>query len=83
MRKHNCDFETRVDGIPCQVDVTYYEPYKPATFHCPAEGGEIEFDIYDRKGYHAPWLERKLTDDDNERIFEEYENHLKNLMDDY
>ena len=32
---------------------------------------EIEFTVQDRKGYPAPWLERKLTDDDTSRI--EYE----------
>ena len=29
---------------------------------------DIEFDVLDRKGYKAPWLKRKLTDSDRERI---------------
>jgi hypothetical protein len=31
----------------------------------------IEFDVLDRKGYKAPWLERKMTLADKQRIDEE------------
>ena len=71
----------RIQGIPCQVDVTHYEPYRPATWHEPASGGEIEFDVYDRRGYRARWLERKLTEDDEVRIFGEYEAELQDMHD--
>jgi hypothetical protein len=37
---------------------------------------ECEFDILDRRGRPAPWLERKATDADRERITEEIENQL-------
>lgn len=65
---------THVQGIPCQVKVTYHTPYRPArTYgppeHCyPEEPGDLDFDVLDRRGRPAPWLERKLTPDDEERI---------------
>ena len=36
------------------------------------EGGEIEFNVMDRKGYSAAWLEKKLTPEDVSRIYDEY-----------
>lgn len=54
-------FETKVSGIPCQCKVTYVD-----------RDGEFEFMILDRKGYHANWLESKLTDDDPARLYQEY-----------
>jgi hypothetical protein len=38
----------------------------------PPEGGEFDFEILDSKGRHAPWLEKKLTDADEERLYEEF-----------
>lgn len=73
---------TTIAGIPCQVDITYYEPYQSATWHEEASGGELEFDVYDRKGYRAAWLERKVTEDDEVRIFAEWEADLKAARDD-
>lgn len=72
-------FPTRVAGIPCLVNVLSVEPYRPAKLwgppeDCyPAEGGECEWELLDRKGHHAPWLERKLTREDNLRIEREIE----------
>jgi hypothetical protein len=37
----------------------------------PGERGEISLEILDRKGYKAPWLARKLTEADKERLEEE------------
>lgn len=70
-------FPTNVQGIPCQCEVismTAYDPGRttgPVERCYPPEGGEIEFLILDRQGYHAPWLERKLTSADQARIEEE------------
>jgi len=72
---------TRISGIPCEVDV-YYEPGLPmritGTGFGDADPPEPEYfeitAVYDRKGYPAPWLHAKLTDDDIERIFEEFKN---------
>lgn len=61
------EIETTVCGIPCIIGVTDYEEYVPAYIsgapeNCyPADGGYGEYDILDRKGYRAKWLERKVT----------------------
>jgi len=65
---------TRVSGIPCLIGVLSCEPYRPAYLwgppeNCyPAEGGEVEWVLLDRRGYQAPWLEKKLTKNDRARI---------------
>lgn len=78
------EFDTTVCGIPCIVRVLSWEPYTPAKVHgppehCyPAEGGEGDWEILDRKGRPAPWLEKKMTDRDitrlNQFIFDKMEN---------
>lgn len=68
--------ETKVQGIPCLVEVTTFinvKPWKGSPHTCPSSDDyygytEIEYDILDRKGYRAKWLERKITDRDVERI---------------
>lgn len=78
------EIEHRVAGIPCLIGVIDYESYTPAYIsgppeNCyPAEGGTADWEILDRRGRPAPWLQRKLTaaaeDDINEAIF----NHMEN-----
>ena len=71
--------ETQIQGIPCLVDVTTFTLVKPwphGAHTCPSSDDyygytEIEFDVLDRKGYKAAWLERKITDLDKERIKED------------
>ena len=62
------ELHTKVCGIPCIVAVTYYEPYLPATRHAPAEGGHIEWEVRDRRGRPAPWLEAKMTPKDRTQV---------------
>jgi hypothetical protein len=38
----------------------------------PPEPEEFEFTILDRRGRPAPWLERKLTEADSDRLLAEY-----------
>lgn len=71
-------FATRISGIPCQVEVECITPPVPMRIWglhfedaTPAEPGEYEIEVFDRKGYRAPWLARKLTDDDFDRLIEE------------
>lgn len=77
MGKHSGDFSTTVRGIPCQVEVTYVEPYRPARIRCdpdlaePESGGYAEYRLLDRNGYLAEWLERKMTDADHDRVVSE------------
>jgi len=72
-------FHTHVAGIPCQCLVFTYEEAIPmritGTGYGDAEPPEpevFEFRLLDRKGYPAPWLERKLTHEDADRFLTEY-----------
>lgn len=65
---------TRLQGIPCIAEVDYY----PGTNYPINSASEIandpfdyEITMLDRKGYKANWLQKKLTDKDKERIFDE------------
>lgn len=67
--------ETTICGIPCQAEITSVDGrYKPAKTHgdpddCyEAEYPTVEWAVFDRRGYPAPWLERKLTEDEAARI---------------
>lgn len=81
------EFPTKVAGIPCLCDVVYYAPSHEAHIaglpeNCyPSEPTEFEFRLLDRRGYKAPWLERKLTDEDEERLLNEYEHTLRDIFD--
>lgn len=56
---------TNVSGIPCQVKVTAFN--KEVSYYGIAKY-KIEFSVYDRRGYKAARLERKMTDKDRSRI---------------
>lgn len=67
--------DTRVCGIPCIVRVTHYECVPGSGSRWSAASDldyygweECEYDILDRRGRPAPWLERKMTDAERERI---------------
>jgi len=68
------EFEDRVAGIPCVIVVTSWEPFRrgrvsgPPELCYPDEGGCGDWEVRDRRGRPAPWLERKLTDAERERI---------------
>lgn len=67
--KHN----TYIQGIPCTVEYDAY-PAFPGSMETPYEPAYIEIGrVYDRKGYRAEWLERKMTIHDIDRIREEIE----------
>lgn len=80
MAKSAYDFESTVAGIPCKVRVTYATPYVPASWDAPAEGGDFEFELLDRKGYRARWLEKKMSDEDVSRIEREYCDYLDDVF---
>jgi len=69
---------TQIAGIPCQIEVTYWNHQEPLGRNCDSDWDcygytDCEFDVLDRKGYKAPWLEAKMTDSDKERIITELE----------
>lgn len=55
--------EFRIKGIPCQID------YDSRT---------KEYTILDRKGYKAPWLERKIDISTELEIYQAIEGWLEN-----
>ena len=86
MKRNNyiAEIEHRVCGIPCIVGVTDYEGYTPAYIsgppeNCyPAEGGSGDFEILDRRGYRAKWLEKKMTAQDEDAIQELIFDYMEN-----
>ena len=83
MTKQSYDFESQVAGIPCKVKVTYATKYVPESWYGPAEGGDFEFELLDRRGYRAKWLESKVTDKDVDRLEREYWEYLEDVAGDY
>lgn len=71
--------EARIKGIPCLIKMTagyYQEPWRGSSYNCPSDwdyyGGwfDVDFEVYDRKGYRAKWLEKKMTAEDEAQIIE-------------
>lgn len=64
--------ETRIAGIPCLIGVLSYG--RPAYISGAPEncdpGDCAEYDVLDARGRYAPWLARKVTDDEDARIQE-------------
>jgi len=71
--------ESRIAGIPCLIEVTSFldvKPWKGSAQNCPSDLDyygyiEIEFTVRDRKGYPADWLQRKMSQADEDRIHDE------------
>ena len=64
-----------VKGIPALAHVTHFErvPAAPNPRLAPSDLDawgylDMEYEIYDIKGYRAEWLERKLDRDAQERV---------------
>lgn len=58
-------------GIPCRIEVTHYSAAERDTYWEPGAPEEVEIAVLDRRGRPAPWLERKLDEDDWEHLEEE------------
>lgn len=78
------EIESRIDGIPCLIGVTYYTAVEGCGTAYSAASDidylgycESEWEVCDRRGRFAPWLERKLTDKDRQRIEGEIANHFE------
>lgn len=62
-------FNTVIDGIGCKCKVTFYEADPDGS----AGGVCFEFELYDRTGYRAYWLEHMITAPIRTRLLEEFE----------
>ena len=80
MRRYIHTFDSRVSGIPCIVGVLSYYPAIPARYSYssgnqfdvgPEEPEHVEFELLDRNGRRAHWLEVKMDKFEEERITEE------------
>ena len=66
--------ETRIAGIPCLVEANVYVQHGSYSRNAASDWdyyGWVDVEdlvVLDRRGRPAPWLERKLTDKDIERI---------------
>jgi len=71
--------DARIAGIPCLIEVdscTIVPPWKGPASTAPSDldyygYSEIEFTVCDRRGRPAPWLERKMSEQDRIAIEEE------------
>lgn len=69
------EFHTRVQGIPCICRVLgYTKPDHYVSSHQidPPQPEEFEFEILDRHGRPAQWLERKITSDDESELLSQF-----------
>jgi hypothetical protein len=77
--------EHRVKGIPCWVKVNFYHdtpPWRGPIHRCDSDwdyygNTEIDFNILDRRGRPAPWLEAKLSDADRTALESEIIEYIK------
>lgn len=71
------EIESRVAGIPCLIGVTHFESVRGSySYNAHSDMdyygySESEWDVLDRRGRPAAWLERKLTTADRDRIEQE------------
>lgn len=79
---YEAEIETTIAGIPCLIGVTHYECVRGSYSYNAASDmdyygySEAEWEVLDRKGYKAAWLERKLTARDHDRINAEIDQYF-------
>lgn len=81
------EIDARVCGIPCIVRVLEWEPFVPMYTGghpdnwMPEEGGHGSWEILDKRGRPAPWLERKMKQPDidavNSLVYDRMENNRR------
>jgi len=77
------EIESRVAGIPCLIGVTDFSSVRGSySYHADSDMdyygySESEWEVLDRRGRPAAWLERKLTDRERSRIDDEVFEHMR------
>ena len=83
------EIESRIAGIPCLIGVTHFNRVRGSySYNAPSDMDyygytESEWEVLDRRGRPAAWLERKLTDRERSRIDGEVFEHMEASCDDY
>ena len=67
---------TTVCGIPCSVTARVVHHPGSRSWNAPSDLDywgytDVDFTVLDQRGRPAPWLERKMTDNDVERLEQE------------
>jgi len=74
-------FETTVKGVTCICEVDFYYPGTNypinAESEAPNDDPEFHFTLSNHNGQPINWLNHNLSDEDSERIFEEFLDHAK------
>lgn len=68
MRRYEAEIEHRIAGIPCLIGVIYFAS-EAQTWDDPGSV-DAEWEVLDRRGRPAPWLERKVDSKEEDAIFE-------------
>lgn len=83
------EIESRIAGIPCLIGVIHFNSVRGSySYNAPSDMDyygytESEWEVLDRRGRPAAWLERKLTDRERSRIDEEVFEHMEASCEDY
>lgn len=83
------EIESRIAGIPCLIGVTHFNSVRGSySYNAPSDMDyygytESEWEVLDRRGRPAAWLERKMTDRERSRIDEEVFEHMEASCEDY
>lgn len=83
------EIESRIAGIPCLIGVTHFNSVRGSySYNAPSDMDyygytESEWEVLDRRGRPAAWLERKLTDRERSRIDGEVFEHMEASCDNY
>jgi len=80
-------FETTVKGVTCICEVDFYYPGSNYAINSaslePNDDPEFQFTLNNHKGQPINWLNHNISDEDSERIFEEFLDHAKEYESDY
>lgn len=85
------EIDTHIQGISCQIKIVSYVHQRPLGRSADSDWDcygytDFEYEVRDRRGYRAAWLERMMTDSDRERIeieIEEYKRDERESREDY
>lgn len=70
--------QTRLAGIPCQIAVSNFKRVKGSySYNAPSDLDyygytDYDYEVLDRRGRPAPWLERKVSTDEIDDIIMAY-----------